>query len=301
MKKVLIIGCGDIGRRVARLALEQGAEVTALTRSAEHAEELKALGIAPVLGDLDGGLPIEGLPTAGATVFYLAPPPGGGESDPRVRVFGASVLPGEEPAKVVYVSTSGVYGDCGGERVTEETPVNPQTARARRRLDAENLLLEWGRHRKITVVILRVTGIYGPGRLPRARLSEGHPVLRAEEAPFTNRIHAQDLARICLAAAEKGEAGEIFNVSDGEASTMTEYFNAVADACGLPRPQQLGLSEARKVMTPLMISYLSESRRMENGKLRQKLGVKLLYPTLAEGLAATLAEEKALSGGGSGV
>ncbi|PLY00446.1 MAG: NAD(P)-dependent oxidoreductase [Desulfuromonas sp.] len=284
MQRVLIIGCGDIGKRIARRAKKAGLEVWALTRSETHASEMQELGINTVTGDLDEPLPIDNLPTAGAHVIYLAPPPGGGENDPRVRTFAASVLPGEEPAKVVYVSTSGVYGDCEGAVVTEQTPLNPQTARALRRVDAEQLLGEWGKHRNIPVVVLRVTGIYGPGRWPLARLREGHPVLREAEAGLTNRIHADDLANICLEAAERADAGEVYNVSDGHPTSMTEYFNRVADAFDLPRPPQVTQEEAKQVMTPLMLSYIAESRRMDNGKLLQELGVILEYPDLEAGL-----------------
>jgi nucleoside-diphosphate-sugar epimerase len=284
MKQIVIVGCGDIGKRVASLALGKGIKVTALVRGKTYAAELEEMGIDVVEGDLDSQLPIDGLPTAGADVIYLAPPPGGGETDPRVRTFAASVLPEEEPAKVVYISTSGVYGDCGGAWVSEETPLNPQTSRGRRRVDAENLLSEWGRHRNIPVVILRVTGIYGPGRWPLARIKEGHPVLKEGEAGLTNRIHADDLAQICLDAAERAPAGEVYNVSDGKPTTMTDYFNRVADAFGLPRPAQVSLEEARKVMTPLMLSYIGESRRMKNDKLLNGLGVNLRYPDLESGL-----------------
>jgi len=186
---------------------------------------------------------------------------------------------------VLYISTSGVYGDCSGAVVTEQTPLDPQTARARRRVDAENLLGEWGKHRNIPVVVLRVTGIYGPGRWPLARLKEGHPVLCEEEAGLTNRIHADDLANICLVAAEKASAGEFYNVSDGHPTSMTNYFNAVADAFGLPRPPQIPMEEARKVMTPLMLSYIVESRHMDNRKLLEELGVELQYPDLEKGLS----------------
>jgi nucleoside-diphosphate-sugar epimerase len=292
MDKLLLIGCGDIGRRVAKLALAEKTKVFALARTSEQAAELAALGIKTVTGDLDEPGPIPDLPTAGAAVVYLAPPPGGGELDPRMRVFLGSIEPGEEPKKIVYISTSGVYGDCGGDVVTERTPTRPATARARRRLDAETILQQWGGCRRVPTVILRVTGIYGPGRLPIARLTEGHPVLREEEAPLTNRIHAEDLARICLAAAERGEAGEIYNVSDGHPTTMTAYFNAVADALGLPRPPQIPFAEAKQVMAPLMLSYLTESRRMDNRKLLERLGVTLAYPDLAAGLAAVGAERQ---------
>lgn len=280
----MIIGCGDIGRRVAQLVQEEKGLVTALIRSDTRRDALREMGIRTVPGNLDEPLSLANLPTKGAVVFYFAPPPGGGFTDPRVRAFCAAIPPGAEPAKVVYMSTSGVYGDCGDTVVTEETPLNPQTARAKRRWDAETAFLEWGKERGVPVVILRVTGIYGPGRFPVTQLASGQPVLREEEAPLTNRIHADDLARICLAAAAKGEAGEIFNVSDGHPGTMTEYFNAVADALGYPRPRQVTMEEAREVMSPLMLSYVSESRRMDNSKMLTRLGIKLLYPTLADGM-----------------
>ena len=288
LNRFLIIGCGDIGRRVAKLAGDKGIPVSALVRPGKSADELKELAVRAIPGDLDEPGSLRNLPTQGAVLFYFAPPPGGGLADPRMRAFCAAILPGDEPRKVIYISTSGVYGDCGTAAVTEETAVNPQTARARRRLDAETVLGKWSKERNVAVVILRVTGIYGPGRLPVTYIESGHPVLEEQEAPFTNRIHADDLARICLAAAEKGEAGEIFNVSDGRPGTMTQYFNAVADLLGLPRPPQVTLAEARRVMKPLMLSYIAESRRMENRKMLDKLGVKLLYPTLEEGLRGSL-------------
>jgi nucleoside-diphosphate-sugar epimerase len=289
-QQIVIVGCGDIGRRVARLALAKGFAVTALVRSPEKAGELEGIGVTTVLGDLDSPDPVEGLPTRGALVFYFVPPPGGGTIDNRVRTFCGSIEPGEEPEKIVYLSTTGVYGDTRGEWVTEETPVNPQTPRGHRRLDAEELLRGWGVHRKVATVILRVTGIYGPNRFPLDRLQGGHPVLREEEAPYTNRIHADDLARVCLAAAERAQDGEIFNVSDGRPGTLTEYFDAVADAFGLPRPPRVTLEEARKVMTPLMLSYIAESRRIDNRRMRERLGVELLYPTLEEGIRGSLGE-----------
>jgi len=284
LQKVMIIGCGDIGRRVAQLVQTEKGQVIAMVRSDARRNALQEAGIQTLTGNLDEPSSLVDLPMKGAVVFYFAPPPGGGFTDPRVRAFCATVPDGAEPAKIVYMSTSGVYGDCGDTEVTEETPPNPQTARAKRRLDAETTFLEWGRERNIPVVILRVTGIYGPGRFPVTQLANGQPVLREEEAPLTNRIHADDLARICLAAAEKGEAGEIFNVSDGHPGTMTEYFNAVADALGYPRPRQVTMEEAREVMSPLMLSYVSESRRMDNSKMLTRLGIKLLYPTLADGM-----------------
>jgi nucleoside-diphosphate-sugar epimerase len=287
VEKILIIGCGDIGRRVARLALAEKATVTGFVRSAESSAELEKLGIRPIVASLDDPATLKELPTKGAILFYLAPPPGGGTTDPRARTFCAAIQPGEEPRKVIYMSTSGVYGDSGGELVTEETPPNPQTTRGKRRLDAETAFREWGQAHGVAVVILRVTGIYGPGRLPVSQLESGQPVLDERLAPLTNRIHADDLARVCLAAAARGEDGDVFNVSDGHPTTMPHYFNAVADLLGYPRPRQVSLEEAHQVMSPLMLSYMSESRRLDNSKMLAKLGIRLLYPDLAAGLKAS--------------
>ena len=288
--EVLIVGCGDIGRRVGRLLLAEGRKVAGVVAGEESAARLKEAGIRPLVANLNDPEELRELPCSGALVFYFAPPPGGGITDPKVRNFCAAASGERAPRRLVYVSTSGVYGDCGGATVTEETPANPQTARAKRRYDAEQTLLRWGAEQGVAVIILRVTGIYGPGRIPISRLVDGHPLLRLEESAPTNRIHADDLAQVCVAAAEKGEAGELFNVSDGHPSTMTEYFLAVAELAGLPRPPLVSMEEARRVMTPLMLSYLGESRRMDNTRMLERLEVKLRYPTLAEGLPASLAE-----------
>jgi len=290
LEKVLIIGCGDVGLRVARLARGRGAAVTVLVRSEENRRRLEEKGFTALSGDLDAPSSFPALQSREAVLYYFVPPPGKGAGDSRMEHLCASIRPGEAPAKIVYISTSGVYGDCGGADVTEEAPVNPQTDRARRRLAAEDHLRALGALRGVAVIVLRVPGIYGPGRLPLERIRAGQPVLAEAEAPWTNRIHADDLARVCIAAGEKGEAGDIFNVSDGRPGTMTEYFNAVADACGLPRPPQVSLAEARRVMSPLMLSYLGESRRVDNTRMREKLGVELLYPDLEAGIRASLEE-----------
>lgn len=289
---LLIVGYGDIGRRVAALALAEGRSVSALVRSDAKAAALTASGITPILGDLDAtATPVHELHAAGTTILYTVPPPGGGEYDSRLRVFLGSIEAGSEPAQLVYLSTTGVYGDQQGALVDEETPTKATTSRARRRLDAENLLHAWGEDRRVKIVILRVAGIYGANRLPLNRISEGAPVLRSAESPFSNRIHADDLARLCLAAADKGGDGEIINICDGETSTMTDYFNAVADAFALPRPPQVTLAEARESMPPLLLSYFRESRRLDNRRMRERLGGNLLYPDLASGLAACKKEQ----------
>lgn len=278
---VFIAGCGDIGRRVAALHRVRGDSVSALARTPAGASSLAALGITPLAGDLDDDADtLTQLSLCGARVYYFAPPPEGAAHDPRIEHF-LQAMQGA-PTKLVYISTSGVYGDHQGGWVTEHTPPNPQTARARARLAAENVLLDWSRRSQAPVVILRVGGIYGPGRLPIARIRRAEPVVRREQAPYTNRIHADDLARVCIAAMEHGNG--IYNVCDGEHSTMTDYFNAVADALGLPRPPQISLVEAQTKLSPGMVSYLNESRRMDNRRMREELGVTLLYPTLEQGL-----------------
>ncbi len=285
---VFIAGCGDIGRRVAALHRARGDAVSALARSQASARLLQTPGIAAVAGDLDDADSLKHLSLRSAWVYYFAPPPEGQEHDPRSARFLASLDPA--PAKLVYISTSGVYGDHRGGWVTEQTAPNPQTARAKARLAAETALLGWSRRTHVPVVILRVGGIYGPGRLPIERIRRAELVVRREEAPYTNRIHADDLAHVCLAAMERGAAGAIYNVCDGEHGTMTDYFNAVADAQGLPRPPQISLAEARKVLSPGMLSYLNESRRMDNRRMREELGVTLLYPSLEQGLKACAAD-----------
>ncbi len=286
MQDVTIIGCGDIGSRVGKELLAQGKTVLALARSEEHLRLLQEEGFATLQGDLDHQEDTPEIPLHGSDVFYLTAPQGGGRSDYRMLIFCRKLSAQNKPRKLVYISTSGVYGDCGGAVVTEETPVNPQTSRAQRRVSAETQLREQAERLDFELVILRVTGIYGPKRLPVARVMQGHPVLQPEEASFTNRIHSLDLVQVCLAAMEKGAGGDIFNVSDGQESTMTDYFTAVADLHGLTRPKQISMAEAEQEMNPLMLSYLKESRRMDNRKMKEKLGIELLYPTLEAGLKA---------------
>jgi len=284
MNENVIVGCGDIGCRVGKILLERGQQVMVTAKTEASAAELQAKGFSTVVGNFDYQEDAPSVPVHGKPVFYFMPPQGGGKSDYRMLNFCRQLSPENTPLKLVYLSTSGVYGDCGGALVTEETPINPQTTRALRRASAENQLREQADLLGFELVILRVTGIYGPGRLPVSRIMQGHPVLIPEDASFTNRIHAFDLVRVCLAALEKGEHGDIFNVCDGEESSMTDYFLAVADLYELPRPKQISMTEAEKEMNPLMLSYQKESRRMSNRKMLEKLGITLQYPTLADGL-----------------
>jgi nucleoside-diphosphate-sugar epimerase len=291
MSAFLIVGCGYVGRRLARAELQSGERVTAVVRSAASAARLTAQGVDCLRADLDQALAPGALPTRAAVIYYLAPPPPRGATDPRLGHFLAAIPPAALPARIVLLSTSGVYGDCRGEWVSEARAPQPQADRARRRLDAEQRLQDWSRRQGVPVVILRVPGIYGPGRLPLERLHSGEPVLREEESPWSNRVHVDDLVRACRAAARHGHPGAIYNVSDGRPSTMTDYFNRVADAAGLPRPPQISLTAADSRLSEGMRSYLAESKRLDNRRMREELGVEPLYPDLATGLAACLRDE----------
>ncbi len=283
MIQVFIVGCGDIGRRVGARHIRRGEVVVGLVRSAQSAEPLAAEGIRPVVSDLDAPLGRTPGPH-GALVYYLAPPPNRGQHATRLRDWLHTIAVEQLPRKVVYISTSGVYGDCGGEWVDEHRTPRPQTDRARRRLHAEQVLAAWSRRTAVPVVVLRVGGIYGPGRLPIERLRGGHAVLREEDCGFSNRIHSEDLASVAVAAADDGPGGAIYNVSDGRPGTMTEYFNAVADLLQLPRPPAVSWDEAERRLGAEMMSYLRESRRLSTARMRRELNVALRYPDLAAGL-----------------
>jgi nucleoside-diphosphate-sugar epimerase len=286
---MLIIGCGYLGERLARHYLSVGYPVTATTRSPARAEMLRSLGCDALRLDLDSD-PLPALPTAGCDLFYLAPPPARGGTDPRSRGLIEALNRDGQPRRVLYIGTTGVYGDCGGAWVDETWPPNPAADRARRRLDAETAWRHWSEERGRALVVLRVAGIYGPGRLPLQRLRDGVPMVDRDQAPWTNRIHIDDLVSACVAAMRRGRPGRVYNACDGHPLRMTDYFNRVADAAGLPRPPLVSVDEARTQLSPGMLSYLAESRRLSNRLMLDELGVRLRYPDLDAGLAASLSE-----------
>ncbi|MFM2319161.1 MAG: hypothetical protein RLZZ215_1782 [Pseudomonadota bacterium] len=289
MSRLWIMGCGDIGRRVARLYQNQGVQATGWVRSAASLSLGDKQGLAMRLGDMDQGCFFPRNAFEAAEVFWLMPPPTRGEIDSRLRRFLYAVQ--QAPKRIVLISTTGVYGDCAGRWIDESEPLKPQVERAKRRADAELALQDWGERYNKDWVILRVPGIYAAERLPLERLQRGEPVLLAAEAPWTNRIHADDLAQICMRAMQIAPKHSIYNACDGQPLSMTEYFNQVADATGLARPPQLSLAEASSVVSAGMLSYLQESRRIKNDKLLSDLGLQLLYPSLAEGLKAVRTSE----------
>lgn len=287
MADIFIIGCGYIGTLVAHGMSKDNRSVAALARSADSEAKLQAIGITPWRGDLDDPTSLTDLPLEKSTLYYFAPPPASGVIDTRMHNFIQAL--GQYPilpAQIIYLSTTGVYGDTGGAWVSEANPLQPQTARAKRRVDAEETLRRFCMSQGVPLTILRTAGIYGPGKLPIRRLKERSPVLREEESGYTNRIHEEDLATICLRAATTGRETpyRVYNVSDGHPGTMSGYLIAVADALRLPRPHAVTMAEAKEVMSPAMLSYLSESRRLDNSKLLNELGIVLKYPTLEAGL-----------------
>ena len=269
--------------------LSLGTPVTGVVRSARSARTLFEQGVDALQCDLDTQCLPAGS-TAEAALFYFTPPPGEGESDSRMQRFLAGLSGSGQPRRIVYISTTGVYGDCHGEWVDETRPANPGVDRARRRWDAERQLRAWQGRTGGELVILRVAGIYGPGKLPLARLRKGAPMVAERDAPWTNRIHADDLVSTCLLALEKGRDGAVFNVSDGTPGNMTDYFNQVADRAGLPRPPLISLEQAQQMLSPGLLSYLAESRRLSNRRMLDELGVELRYPGLEEGLASCFSD-----------
>ena len=269
MKRLLIAGYGDIARRAAP-SLEPRFTVSLVAR---------ALG-----ADLDRPGTLDLAPAD--AVLHLAPPTPEGEHDLRTAALLAALeKTGILPARVVYVSTSGVYGDCGGARVDESRPPAPATARAMRRLDAERRLAHWCASHGAALVILRAPGIYAPDRLPLERLRARLPVLRAEEDIYTNHIHAEDLAAITVRALEDGAPPGLYNASDDSEVKMGEWMDRVADHAGLPRPPRLPREMVREALAPLNYSFMMESRRLDNARLKRRLGFALRYPTIEQGLA----------------
>lgn len=285
---VFIAGCGDIGLRVARLEQAEARPVLALSRSASSQQSLSAQGIQAVSGDLDQPASLHVLPLAAAVLYYFAPPPPEGADDRRLAALLSAIAPANRPRRIVYISTSGVYGDCQGAWIDENAPVNPRSERGRRRAAAESCLQAWCQPAGVEAVVLRVPGIYGPGRLPVERIRRGVPVVREDESPWSNRIHADDLAQACFWAARRGKPGGVYNVSDGKPTTMTDYFFRVADLLGLPRPPTITMEQARTLLGSGILSFLEESKRLDNHRLLGDLGLVLRYPDLASGLPACL-------------
>ncbi|WP_374623252.1 SDR family NAD(P)-dependent oxidoreductase [Pandoraea sp.] len=343
--RLLVVGCGDVGMR-ALPALVKRFRVFAVTSSDARHAALRAAGAVPVVANLDDAASLQRIGRLASRVLHLAPPDGvsgSGTQDLRTRRLRAALarppkhdivpegghrtlarLPRAPRRILVYASTSGVYGDCGGAYVDETRTPQPRSPRGQRRVDAERTIRTLGRpstharnvrrvlaagpsrargaaamgasaawrhaeHARVPwrATLVRIPGIYAADRLPVARLRRGTPALQASDDVFTNHIHADDLAAILIRAMWRGRAQRIVHASDDTAWRMGEYFDHVADALQLPRPPRISRDEAGRVLEPTLLSFMSESRRLANGRLKRELGYRLRYPDVAA-LLATL-------------
>jgi nucleoside-diphosphate-sugar epimerase len=278
MQRILIIGCGDIAERLLRRYRGQ-AHFHALTRSG--ADRVRALGAIPHVGDLDQPATLARLPAVDA-VFHFAPPPADGTTDPRTRQLLHALSRHAKPRRLVYISTSGVYGDCGGDWVVESRSVAPLNGRALRRVDAETALRAWGLRERVCVTILRAPGIYAADRLPLERIKRGTPALIADDDSYTNHIQADDLARLAWAALFRGKPGRVVHAVDAQPLKMGDWFDSCADAFGLARPPRVSRAEAEGVLSEALLSFLRESRRLSNRRAVAELRFRYRYPTSAD-------------------
>lgn len=286
MQRLLIVGSGDVARRTLPF-LRGHYRLLALVRSAERAAEWRALGVLPVRGDLDDRQSLRRLRGLADLVLHLAPPDNQGSSDHRSRNLLAALAAGKSlPRRLIYISTTGVYGDCQGAVIDETRRPHPQSPRAHRRLDAEQRLRRFGRHHSVSVSILRAPGIYAADRLPLDRLRAGTPALTAADDVYSNHIHADDLAAACVAALRYGRANRVFNIVDDSALKMGEYFDHVAAAFELPPPPRLSAAELQQRLSPVQWSFMRESRRIGNERLKRELKLQLRHPSVDDGIAA---------------
>lgn len=290
MERLLIIGCGDVALRTAPL-LRGRYCLFGLVRDPARAASLRAAGITPIGGDLDDRASLRRIAGLADCVLHLAPPPNAGTTDTRTRHLLAALAQGTLPKRLIYISTSGVYGDCGGARISETRPLQPQNARAQRRVDAERQLREWARGNGVCASILRVPGIYADERLPLERIRAGTPAIVAAEDGYTNHIHADDLARVLVAALRHGAANRVYHACDDGEMKMGDYFDAVADACGLPRPPRISRAEAQRALPATLLSFMNESRRLLNRRMKVELKLRLRYPVVGAALGRLAASQ----------
>ncbi|TDI78700.1 MAG: SDR family oxidoreductase [Betaproteobacteria bacterium] len=292
MKQILLlIGCGSIALRAAPL-LRVHYRLLGLSRRLENHGQLRLCGITPVFGDLDKPKSLNRLAGIAHAILHLAPPPNHGERDMRTTNLLAALTKRPTikeimlPQQLIYISTSGVYGDCNGALIDETYPINPRTKRSMRRADAEKQVRNWGLRNRVRVSILRVPGIYAADRLPLARLQERTPILLPDEDCYTNCIHADDLVRIIFAALRYAKPGRIYHACDDSRLKMGDYFDLIADRSGIPRPPRVARAYANEHISAGILSYMEESRQLMNIRIKNELHVNLRYPTVAEGITA---------------
>lgn len=288
--RLLIVGCGDVGLRLVRL-LGARWRVFAVTSQIEHCARLRQAGAVPIVANLDQPASLARLRGLAPWVVHLAPPEAQGEHDRRTRHLVAAL---GAVARMVYVSTTGVYGDCSGALVRESRPVAPATARARRRVDAEAVLRGYARATGCQLSILRAPGIHdSAGRLPLRRLQQRTPALAAVDDVHTSHIHADDLARIVLLALGRGRSCRVYHAADDTRMKMGDYFDSVADALGMERAPRVARAALAELVSPLQMSFMSESRQIDNSRLKAELRVRLHYPDVGATLAALAGQHQA--------
>lgn len=279
----LIFGCGYLGRVLADLLVATKQTPHCIVATETSLEKLQAKQLSATLVNFDHELTNNNdLKLSNRHVYYFIPPSQNDDQDQRIDRF-LQLCQNNVPRRIVYISTSGVYGDCQGEWVDENHPTQPITARAKRRLYAEQVLQDFCAHKQCELMILRVGGIYGAERLPIKRIPE-ITVIDLAEAPFSNRIHVEDLAQVCHAAMHCLTSNEIINVADGHPTSMTDYYNQIADHAGIARPSSVPLAQAAEKLSPAMYSFINESRRLSVDKMHAILKISLQMPTLEIGL-----------------
>ncbi len=279
MNRFLIIGCGDIALRTLPL-LQGHYRLYVLVRNPAKANGLRSLGVTPIVGDLDDRHTLARVAGLADVVLHFAPPERQGHIDTRTRNLLTTLSTRLLPRHLIYISTSGVYGDCGGDIVSETRPVNPQSHRARLRVSAERQIRTWATRNHVNASILRVPGIIAEDRLPFDRIKARTPAIVASEDGYSNHIHADDLAHSVVAALRYGKPNRVYHTVDDDEMKMGDYFDAVADAFKLPRPPRLTRIEAQRAVSPMMWSFMNESRRLTNVRMKQELKVRLLHPTV---------------------
>jgi nucleoside-diphosphate-sugar epimerase len=288
VQKILIVGSGDVARRILP-HLTGRYRVFALLRNAARAADWRRAGAQPLLADLDDASSLSRIAGLADVVLHLAPPPNTGNRDTRTKHLLAALGKGKSlPRCLIYVSTTGVYGDCGGAVIDETRRLRAESPRAGRRVDAEEALRTWGTRNDVRICILRAPGIYAADRLPLERLEKGLPALAAADDVFTNHIHANDLAKACVAAMRHGLANRSYNVVDDSDLKMADYFDLVADAYALPHPPRLSRMAASAVLSPMQMSFMRESRRIGNRRIKQELKLHLAFPNVTDGIADAL-------------
>jgi len=282
MSRIFIAGCGYVGKKLAHRLHEKN-HVSVSVRSAEKLTNLLKTYTAYQI-DLDDIKSFPKIDFSNTLVFYFIPPPSAGVRDKRIDYFLTSLDKSSLPKKIILISTTGVYGDCGNEWVKETRVAKPDSDRGKRRLDAELTLEKFCKKEKIPYVILRIPGIYGADNLPLKRLIDRKPVLSLSESPWSNRIHVDDLIRACIRCIDYSGNINLFNISDGQPGSMTDYFLQVARSRGIPEPPQITMKECENIFSANMMSYLKESKKIDNSLMINELGVKLMYPNLEKGL-----------------